>query len=85
MTVTIPDRVTKLMEASTEQEVVEQLALWLYSRNRISMGKASELAGVSRWEFGDLMHKYGVYHNYSIEDLEQDVATLEGLKQRGLV
>jgi predicted HTH domain antitoxin len=85
MTVNIPEPVTKLMAATTEKEVLEQLALWLYSRGRISMGKAAELAGVSRWDFGDLMRKYDVYHNYSVEDLNQDIATLEKLKKEGLM
>lgn len=85
MTVNIPEPVTKLMDASTEQEVLEQLALWLYSRGRISMGKAAELAGVSRWDFGDIMRKYDVCHNYSVEDLDKDLTTLEELKQRGVM
>jgi predicted HTH domain antitoxin len=85
MTVNIPEPVTKLMDASTEQEVLEQLALWLYSRGRISLGKAAELAGVTRWNFGDLMRKYDVYHPYSVDDLKNDLATLEELKQRGVM
>jgi predicted HTH domain antitoxin len=85
MTVNIPEPVTELMAATTEKEVLEQLALWLYSRGRISMGKAAELAGVSRWDFGDLMRKHDVYHNYTVEDFEHDLATLENLKKEGLM
>jgi predicted HTH domain antitoxin len=49
------------------------------------MGKAAELAGVSRWNFGDLMRKYDVHHNYTVEDFEQDLATVENLKKDGLM
>ena len=39
----------------TPQELKVELALTLYAQNRLALGKARELAGLSLWEFRQLL------------------------------
>jgi predicted HTH domain antitoxin len=44
-----------MMRENTEEK--KNLALMLFREGRLSFGKATELAGVSRWEFMELARK----------------------------
>lgn len=46
----------------------------LLREEKISIGKAAELAGISRYEVLDLAEREGVPYGYSLEDLERDLA-----------
>ena len=63
----------------TEQQLRQQLALWLYAKGKLSMGRAVKFAQVNRAEFMDLMAKNNVVLNYSIDDLESDMQTIQKL------
>lgn len=52
-----------------------------YKGGKVSLGKAAQLAGKSLWEMLDLMKRYGADFQYGVSDFEQDVKTLEKLKQ----
>ena len=56
-----------------------EIAISLYAQRRLSMGKARELAGMSLWEFRQLLSSRRVSPHYDVEDLEQDMATLHEL------
>ncbi len=65
-------------EGDMEQFIRRSLAVELYRERAISLGKAAELAGVKNtWEMLLLLNKKGVPIDYSPEDVEEDVATLE--------
>ena len=78
MKLTIPDDVARSAELN-EQQMLEMLALMLFSQGKLSSGYASKLAGMSRHEFYDLMGAHDVYYPYTVEDLRQDMKTLESL------
>jgi predicted HTH domain antitoxin len=65
----------------TEQEVRlrQELAIRLYQKALLSFGKARELAGISKWAFHVLLGNEGVTRSYDLEELRQDLATLERL------
>ena len=48
-------------------------ALRLYQEGRVSIGKAAEIAGVSLWEFMDVMVKRKIPLQTSRENLEEDL------------
>lgn len=54
-----------------------ELALLLYSKYRLSIGKARELANMSLWEFRQLLGTRKIPAHYDINDLNDDVATLK--------
>ncbi len=56
-----------------------ELAVHLYDQRRLSIGKAHELAGMSVWEFRQLLGSRRIPPHYDVEDLEQDVTTLREL------
>lgn len=51
----------------------------MYSKNLLSFGKARQLAGITRWEFHDLLGQEGVVRRYDVRELEEDLKTLEEL------
>ena len=65
----------------TEQEVRlrQELAIRLYQKALLSFGKARELAGISKWAFHVLLGNEGVTRSYDLEELRQDLTTLERL------
>lgn len=54
-----------------------ELAVYLYAQGRLSIGKARELAGMSLWEFRQLLASRRIAPHYDLTDLEEDVETLQ--------
>lgn len=63
----------KLPLAEAKEELHKELALALYQRGILSLGKARELAGMKRWEFEELLGRRQIPRHYGIEDLEDDI------------
>lgn len=63
----------------TADEVKVELAVSLYSQGRLSIGKARELAGMSLWEFRQLLASRRVAPHYEAAELDEDVETLRKL------
>jgi len=61
----------------TISELQVEVAVYLYSQRRLSVGKARELAGMSLWEFRQLLASRHIPPHYDETDLDQDVATLQ--------
>jgi predicted HTH domain antitoxin len=74
----IPQDVLDSTRMTTGQLLVE-LAVHLYEQGRLSIGKAHELAGLSLWEFRQLLGLRRIPPHFSAEDLEQDLETLRQL------
>ena len=62
----------KLINKSLKEYKI-RYALSLYSKKRISLGKASELSELNVWDFIESLKKYKVSLNYSEEDLKKDL------------
>lgn len=56
-----------------------ELAVLSYAEGRLSIGKASELAGMPIRDFRNLLASHNVPLNYGVEDFAQDLATLRAL------
>jgi predicted HTH domain antitoxin len=56
-----------------------EIAVHLYAQGRLSIGKARELAGLSLWEFRQLLASRRIAPHYDLADLEEDVETLRSL------
>lgn len=46
----------------------------------LSFGKARKLAGLSKWEFHELLAAEGIPRHYDVEELEADLHALEELR-----
>ena len=63
----------------TISELKAEIAIYLYAQGRLSIGKARELAGMSLWEFRQLLASRRISPHYDVVDLNEDVATLREL------
>jgi predicted HTH domain antitoxin len=72
----IPDHVAQALRLpleEQEQQLLTELAVALYARGILSLGKARELAGLSKNEFGVLLGKRKIPRHYGAEDLTDDL------------
>ncbi len=65
----------------TVPELKREVAVHLYAEGRLSVGKARELADMSLWEFRQLLASRKIPAHFSLDDLQDDVATLQKLQQ----
>ena len=63
----------------TPAELLIELAVHLYDTEKLTMGQAKKLAGLTQIEFQKEMAKRDVYIKYDIEDLETDLRNLSKL------
>jgi predicted HTH domain antitoxin len=56
-----------------------ELAVRLYEKGLLSFGKARELARMTKWEFHLLLGEEGIVRRYDMEELGEDLKTLEAL------
>ncbi len=59
-----------------------ELAVALYSQRRLSVGKAAQLAELSLWQFRQILALRQIPPHYDVEDLHQDLTTLQALQAR---
>jgi len=77
----IPDSVVqaiRLPEERMAQELQIELAIALYAHGMLSFGKARELAGTGKYEFGQLLGERGITRHYGREELEDDLTYARG-------
>ena len=60
-------------------ELMIDLAVYLYDKEKLSMGQAKKLAGLTQIEFQKEMSSRGVCIKYSIKDFEKDFETINAL------
>lgn len=63
----------------SDKELRTELAVHLYQRQKLSLGKAKELAGLTVWQFLQLLGSRGIRLSYELEQFEEDIATLKRL------
>ena len=63
----------------TIDELKLEIAVHLYAQGRLSIGKARELAGMSLWEFRQVLAARRIEPHYDVADLEEDIAVLREL------
>jgi predicted HTH domain antitoxin len=78
MTLTIPtERLGNV--ALDERDAVVDIAIGLYKREAVSLGRAAEVAGISSVEMLAELGRRHIPINYGVEELREDVATFEKL------
>lgn len=63
----------------TPSELKVEMAVHLYAQGRLSIGKARELAGMTLWEFRQLLASRRTPPHYNEADLDEDVAAMREL------
>ena len=83
--VELPEKLVEALKLPSEEvpgRLKRELAVRLYEKRLLGFGKARELAGMTKWEFQQLLGEEGVPRSYDIEELERDLKTLEELESR---
>ena len=78
MGLTIPDDVLQAARMS-EEELRQEVAVFLFAQDKLTLAQAGRLAGMARLKFQHLLASRGISVHYDVEDFEQDLATLRGL------
>ena len=81
ITLNIPDSIARSLripEEEAEMRVRQELAAALYARGLLSFGKASELAGISRFVFSDVLAQRQIPRHYGEEELNEDTTYASG-------
>lgn len=81
LSLSIPDSVVqaiRLPEKRLREEMLLELAVALYAQDTLSLGKARELAGLGKYEFGCILGRRGIARHYGEEELEDDLAYAHG-------
>lgn len=63
----------------TLDELKMEIAVHLYSLGRLSIGKAHELAGLSLWEFRQILGARRIPAHLGVDGLHTEIATLHDL------
>jgi predicted HTH domain antitoxin len=74
----IPDELLQAAHMS-EAEMLQEIAVLLYTREKITLAQASRLAALDRLQFQHLLASRGVPVNFGVRDFEQDLDTLRSL------
>ncbi len=81
LTLEVPPEVVdavRLPPGEMQKELLKELALGLYRRGVLSLGKARVLANLTRWELEQLLGEREIPRHYTEEDLDEDLALAHG-------
>lgn len=78
MSITIPDDIFQSTGMS-ERELKLEIAVMLYQTEKLTLGNASRLAGMNQLNFQQLLASRNICIHYDVEDLQQDIQTLQAL------
>ena len=79
-TLEVPQDILDTARLTIDDSKVE-MAVYLYSQDRLSIGKARELAEMTLWEFRQLLASRHIPPHYDVTDLNEDVATLRAMER----
>lgn len=78
MSVIIPDDILQSAEMS-EAELKLEIAIMLFQQDKISLGKARSLAGMSLLDFQREIASRGICIHYDVDEFEEDIQTLRSM------
>ena len=82
ITLKIPKVFVNLPEKDAKRIILRELAIRLYQKEIISLGKAAEMAHLSVAEFMKLLSEEGISINYDEESLKEDQMVVDRLVEK---
>lgn len=73
--------ITMATTRMTPAELTQEFAVFLFQRDKLTLGQASQLAGMGQWQFQQLLASRQIPIHYDVRDLEDDLQTLAEMKQ----
>jgi predicted HTH domain antitoxin len=78
---TITDEVLSITKMTASQ-LKQELAIFLYAKNKLSFGQAHTLAGLDVLQFQELLFNNQVPMHYGIDDLEEDFKAIQSYHRK---
>ena len=75
MEIVIPDEILLATHMSVD-EVKQELAVLLFLKDKLTLGQASQLAGMSQLQFQHLLASRKIPVHYDVAEFESDLRTL---------
>ena len=63
-------------------ELVQEIAIYLYAKNKLSFGQARKLSGLNVLQFQELLYTNNVPGHYGITELEEDFKSIRNFKSK---
>jgi predicted HTH domain antitoxin len=63
----------------TEEELKQEIAIFLFEKQKLTLAQASRLAEVSRLQFQHLFASRHIPVHYDVAEFEEDLRTLQAL------
>jgi predicted HTH domain antitoxin len=79
ITLNLPDSLSQT-ESFNQSDWLREIAIALFQQERVSLSRASKIAGIEIMVFQKLLSDRGICVHYDVEDFEQDV---QHLRDRG--
>jgi predicted HTH domain antitoxin len=76
MSLVIPDELLKAARMS-EAELMQEIVLMLFQQEKLTLGRASRLLGITQIEFQRLLASRKICVHYDVEDFRQDIKSLQ--------
>ncbi|MBE9142883.1 UPF0175 family protein [Planktothrix mougeotii] len=69
----------EIIQASglSEQELLLEIVMMLFQKDKISLGKASELLGIHRMQFQKLLADRGLCVHYDVAEFKEDLKIVQ--------
>lgn len=68
-------RATKM----TEQEILREIAVMLFEKEKLTLGQAAKLADMPQFQFQFLVGSRGISMHYGLSEFEEDLQTIKSL------
>ena len=75
MSIVIPEDIMQSTRLTTA-ELMQELAVALFQRDKLTLGQASRLAAMDQWQFQQLLASRGNPLHYDVAEFEADLRTL---------
>ncbi|MFM2431435.1 MAG: hypothetical protein RLZZ511_2648 [Cyanobacteriota bacterium] len=79
ITINLPDSLTQT-DRFTQTDWMREIAIALFQQERITLSRASKIAGIDLMEFQKLIADRNICVHYDVEEFEQDI---QHLRDRG--
>lgn len=79
MKLIVPEEILQATRMN-EGDLRREIAVMLFERDKLSLGKASEWAGMSRLDFQLLLASRHISVHYGVDDFEDDLQTLNSIR-----
>lgn len=63
-------------------ELLQEIALYLYSKNKLSFGQAKKLSGLNIFQFQECLYNNDIPLHYGITELEEDIRNIENFEKK---